>query len=555
MRLLRKEVVFLCITFVVAVAFRLIPRLGFDPYLLTFDADIWYRLCLVQFTLDNGHLPVWDIRYEAYGQVPFWYTPGAVLIYAALSKLTQLDLPVVASRVMPFVESVGFIPFYFLARYLYGIRAAVVATVILVLTPSFLFWSSIGTPQGFSMFCIPLAILLWITFVQQKYVFGRKGMHFLLLSILLTVNFYTHLTYFNTVIILLLVHLSLVSEKVGRMKQYFWLLGAILVSQLLTIGWWLPNNLYWWWTTGLSTSTASPDRILFLKHYGTISAILGHIAFFGLIVMIFGRKHQKTMFFLLPVYWAIYPILESHMEGILFMFRRDDLIMNNMVRPIEGFRFYSFLAQPLALCVALLMEKILSLNWAMIRNHSQRLVTGFVILVTLVMSWDLIYKFNLPLRYQEHMVSLEDIEAARWYRQTATGDDRIIADYYTAQMFSGICAGRVLLGSMFPLKGAGLPYITDSWQVLEDIHTLYKTEDVQKVQEILNRYGITYVFYSKELLRKIEFVLNGYGDVDGFNAGGYTELHAVDHSQTILNPSFFDVVYASENVKILAFKP
>ncbi len=555
MRLRRVELIFLFATFVVAVAFRLIPRLGIDPYLLTFDADIWYRLCLVQFTLDNGHLPVWDIRYLAYGQVPFWYTPGAVLIYAGLSQLTQLELPVVVSRIMPFVESLGFVPFYFLARYLYGIRAAIVATVVLVLTPSFLFWSSIGTPQGFTMFCIPLAILLWITFVQKKYVFASQWLHFLSLALLLTINFYTHLTYFNTIIILLFVHLSLVSEKIGRMKHYVWLIGAILISQLLTIGWWLPGKLYWWWTTGLSTSTASPDRILFLKHYGTISAILGHVAFFALVAMIFGRKHRKMMFFLLPIYWAIYPILESHMEGILFMFRRDDLIMNNMVRPIEGFRFYSFLAQPLALCVALWMERILNLNWLSIRQNARSIVAGFVIVLTLVMSWDLIYKFNLPHRYREHMVSLEDIDAARWYRKNAGPDDRIIADYYTAQMFSGICAGRVLLGSMFPLKEAGLPYITDSWQVLEDIHAFYKTEDIDKVREILNRYGITHVFYSRELLRKIEFVLNGYGDVDGFKAGGYTDLHGVDHTRTFLNPQFFDVAYSSENVKILSLKP
>ncbi|MBZ0166947.1 MAG: glycosyltransferase family 39 protein, partial [Candidatus Omnitrophica bacterium] len=194
MRLSRKEILFLSALYLGCVAIRLLPRLGIDPHLLTFDADIWYRLCLAQFVLENGHPPVWDIRYSAYGHVPFWYTPIALYIYAFLAKISSLDLPTVTSRIMPWVESTAIIPFYFLARYLYGLRVAIVASVCLALTPAFLFWSAIGTPQGFTMFCIPLAILLWVTFVRKEYIFGNRLAHFLLFALLLTVNFLTHLT-------------------------------------------------------------------------------------------------------------------------------------------------------------------------------------------------------------------------------------------------------------------------------------------------------------------------------------------------------------------------
>jgi hypothetical protein len=74
----KSEIIFLCFVYFLGLALRLGPRLGFDPYLLTFHADIWYRLCLAQYVLDFGRLPLWDIRYEAYGHVPVWYTPLAV---------------------------------------------------------------------------------------------------------------------------------------------------------------------------------------------------------------------------------------------------------------------------------------------------------------------------------------------------------------------------------------------------------------------------------------------------------------------------------------------
>lgn len=555
MRLKPSETFFLIFLYGLSVCIRLLPKLAFDPHLLTFDADIWYRLCLAQYVLDNGHLPVWDIRYSAYGNVPFWYNPFAVYIYALLSKLTAFDLPTVTSRIMPFVESSAVLPFYFLGRYLYSVRVAVVSTVFLALTPAFIFWSSIGTPQGFTMFCIPLAILLWVTFLQDKFILKNHLIHFLIFVILLTVNFLTHLTYFNLVVILLFVHVSLVNEKIGSFKKTAYLIGAFLLSQILTAWWWLPGKLYWWWTKGLSTSTASPDRILLLKHYGTVSAVIGHLAFFFLVFFIFRRKHKKEMFYLLPVYWAIYPIIESHMEGMLLLFQKNELMWNNLVRPIEGFRFYSFLTQPLALCAALALEQILKSRFVHKQSwKANRFFLGFGVIMVALLTADLYGGFKLNHRYEEHMVSLEEIRAAYWFREHTTAKDRVLADYYTAQMVSGVCAGRALLGSMFPLKGAGIPYISDSWQVLDDIYEMYNTEDPAKVREIMNRYKITHVFYSDGVLRRIEFVVNGYGDLDGFYQGKYDRLKQVGHGKTLLNPDIFQVIYSQGDVRILAVK-
>ena len=226
MRLTRKEILFICCLYLVCVAIRLLPRLAIHPQLLTFDADIWYRLCLAQYVLENGRPPQWDIRYLAYGHVPFWYTPGALYIYAFLAKLTSLDLPTVTSRIMPWIEATAIVPFFVLCRYLYSARVAVIASVFLAFTPAFVFWSAIGTPQGFSMFCIPLGILLWVTFLRGQYLGGRRLLHFFALALLLTINFATHLTYFNHIIILLLVHWSLIVEKKGRWKDYGWLIGV-----------------------------------------------------------------------------------------------------------------------------------------------------------------------------------------------------------------------------------------------------------------------------------------------------------------------------------------
>lgn len=556
MRLSRKDILFLGVLYLVCVAIRLLPRLSFDPHLLTFDADIWYRLCLAQFVLENGYPPQWDIRYQAYGHVPFWYTPLALYIYAFLGKLTALDLPTVTSRIMPWIESTAILPFYFLCRYLYSARVAVTASLCLAFTPAFLFWSAIGTPQGFSMFCIPLGILLWVTFVRGQYLAGRRLLHFVIFALLLTVNFLTHLTYFNHIIILLLVHWSLIVEKKGKWTDYGWLVGAILLSQLATVWWWLPGNLYWWWTQGLSTSTASADRMIFLKHYGTVSGFLGHAAFFYLVYFIFRRRHKKELFYLLPVFWAIYPIVESHMEGLLIVFQKQDLSFNNLVRPIEGFRFYSFLAQPLALCVALTWEQILKARWPAGAGADQRRPAAvFAVVLAALLLVDLYAGFKINARFKTHWVTLNDIRTAYWFREHSRPGDRLVADYFTAQMISGVCTGKALLGSMFPLKGAGLPYISDSWRVLHDIHTLYKSEDIATVRQIMGRYGITHVFYSDEVLRKIEWVLNGYGDKEGYLTGKYDVLLDVAHEKTLLNPRHFRSVHESGGVRILALQP
>src|SRR3989338_4676896 len=235
------EILFLLGLYIFGVSIRLIPRLDLSPYLLTFSADIWYRLCLAQYVLDHGHLPVWDIRYEAYGQVPVWYNPLAVYGFVFLSRLSSLDLATVTSRLLPFIEAASIIPFYFLCRYLFNVRIAVTAAVFLGLTPTFVFWTGIATPQSFTLFLMPFSILLWVRFTQKKYILNSAAFHLAFMGVLLAVNFLTHLTYFNHIIILLLIQVALIREKQSRWRDFFYLLIPIVLSQVLTAWWWLPT--------------------------------------------------------------------------------------------------------------------------------------------------------------------------------------------------------------------------------------------------------------------------------------------------------------------------
>jgi hypothetical protein len=106
---------FLVAVYVIGLVIRLYPRLEIDPHLLTFQGDIWYRLAMSQYIVDNLALPNPDLRYLAYGEVPMWYPPLSPLFLASLSFLTGIDLPTVSSRIIPFVEALTPIPIFFLA--------------------------------------------------------------------------------------------------------------------------------------------------------------------------------------------------------------------------------------------------------------------------------------------------------------------------------------------------------------------------------------------------------------------------------------------------------
>lgn len=508
MRHLKKSELFFLLFIVLAgIAFRLMPRLALDPHLLTFQADIWYRLCLAQYLIDHGSLPEWDIRYLAYGHVPLWYNPLALHFLAFLHNMTQLDLPTVCSRIMPVIESFSIIPTYFLCRYLYNRRAAVIATVFLTLSPSFLFWTGISTPQSFTVFLLPITILLWVRFLQGKSMLGRRWLHLLMMGALLALNFLTHLSFFTHIMILIAVQIGLLIEKKSCPRDFIYLLAAVMISQALTAFWWLPQNLYWWWTVALSPSSNLTKAVNFLTEYGPTSAIVGHLALLALVFLVL--KHRKAIpdFYLVPLFWAIFPILESHNEFLLTLSPQNGLIWNNLFKPLDGYRFYLFLAQPLAIAFALVADRVIDLP-AIKRTPLRRvnLILTAVLLAILLLH-DTLFIYDLPARLMNSGFKTREIKAAVWFRQHSRPDDRILADYYTAQMFSGICGGKALLGSMLPLKNVPFPYITERNRVLNDIYSLYANGDAGFVKRILDRYGCSHLYVSDWNIGYVEYLM------------------------------------------------
>lgn len=550
-----KEIIFLLGVYAGGLLLRLLPKLMAHPHLLTFEADVWYRLCLAQYFLDWGHLPAWDIRYASYGQVPFWYNPLGVYFLAALGKLTSLDLPTVCSRVMPFVESLVVLPFYWLCRRLYGIRVAVISTVFLGLTPSFVYWTGICTPQTFTLFMLPLILLLWINFVQQRFILKNKWLHVVLMGALLGVNFFVHLTYFNIVIIVLLVHLALMRRGAAKAGHLPYFALAVLLSQVITSWWWLPKNLYWWWTQAISTSTAFFDPGQFLKHYGPISAILGHIAFIFVGWMAL-RNNKNSFLYYVPLYWTVFLLVESHMEWLLLLIHKQNLVWHTFIRPIEGFRFYSFLAQPLAMCFGIMLDKIFHAKrlerltpWVR-KNLLRWGLVGLIVLLSI----NMVAPYGIIERFHKFRVTPEDIRAAYWLRDNLKKDEKVLSNYYAAQMFAGVMGGRALLGAMFPLKKKVLPYIGDGYRVLFDIYSVYTSEDILEIKEIMRRYGCTHVHLSDYTLSRLEYAVNGFGDTRGLARGDFDGLVGKDYSATLMNPKYFRVVYHKDGVKVLKLK-
>ncbi len=542
------EIIFLLTVYAIGVAFRLLPRLSLDPHLLTFQADIWYRLCLAQFLLDHGHLPLWDIRYEAYGYVPLWYNPLSIYFFALLSKLSQLDLPTVCSRIMPFVEAISIIPFYFLCRALYQKRIALIATLFLLLSPSYLYWTGISTLQSFTIFLIPLILLLWIRFVQREFLFSNRLRHLIIMSALLAINFLTHLSYFTLLIILVCVQIGLILGRRSKIADSFYLIAIIILSQLMTINWWLPTNLYWWWTQGLTTSSGFAEGLKYFKEYGITSGLLGHASL--IIVLFLAARSEKNLsslsLYLIPLFWALFPFLESHNEGFLKILGHPEWAWNNFLKPLEGFRFYVFLTQPLALCAGI----VLSHGAHFLARQKIILQKSlWIILVAILccaLTYDILFLYKLSSRLRNSGMKISCIKAAQWFRANSKPTDRILAEYYTAQMFSGICGGKALLGSMFPLKNVPGVFKKDKWAVQKDIYSVYTSQDIKQVEKILRRYGCTHVYVSKKLLEHVVFLTKQDSVIPDVE-----KINEEDLSQTLYNQNYFEIVYEDNDIKIL----
>jgi hypothetical protein len=522
----KREGLFLLFIYIFSVAIRLIPKLYLDSHLPAFQADVWYRICMAQYILDHWKLPEPDIRYLAYGYVPMWYPPLSVFSMAVLSKITTLDLPTLCTRLIPFFEGISPLSIYFLARYLYDEKVAFFSTLICALTPSFIYWTGIADPQSMVIFLIPLSILFWLTYARTPSTLGV-----LLSGTFLGVVFLFHLSYFILILTLLCTTLY-ISIWERRAKIFLDLFILIIISQAVAAWWWLPRNLYYWWVDVLTSSSQFYTTVQHLTYFGRTVALL---AFFSII---FSALKRDKYFFLL-FFWALPLLCETQNETILSTLGRLDLSWSTLAKPLEGFRFYVFLAQPLAIFSGYLLSHLIEIRgrWMYVGIFCISLLGG-------AMAYDL-YEYPITGVITNAGMTREEYDAAVWFRNNSLPQDRIIGDYYRAQMMAGVCGGKALLGGLFPLRNIEYPYVSKHDSVYpivqDDIYRIYTQESLEETVSLMHKYGATHVYYSTHL----EYygylgttLKTGFGipvSLDKFNQG-------------------FQVVYRSENVIIFALK-
>ncbi len=546
MRISRYEALFLIGVYLTGLYLRLEPRLGIDPHLLTFQGDIWYRLTMAQYILDNHALPHPDIRYLAYGYVPMWYPPLSPLLFALTSFMTGLDIPTVSSRIVPFIEALSPLSLYFLARYLYSERIAFIATISLALTPSFVFWTGISDPQSFTIFLIPLVIMAWVYHSRSP----PDNLRLFGIGLILAVDFMMHLSYFILILVLLMVTISLVftkdTENVAGRRLFFDLGKVVLISQILTFFWWGlidSKTLYWWWINVLVTSSGMYSAGQQLVDYGIIPAVLGITAYLYITVRyVFSRNERGRMSrwnrrHLLVILWAVPLIIETQNEVILYAIGKIDLSWNTLAKPLEGFRFYCFLAQPFSIAIGVFLNDIIKKTERYLAALSPVPSLIPFLLVTLLLVSGIVWsieEYGLSTRFKTSGLTVEEYEAALWFRDNSKEDDRIAADYYRAQMFAGVCGGKALLGGMFPLRNVDYPYIKVPGTVQNDLFILYNTSDPVTARDIARRYGVTHIFYSDNMIR--------YGNLLSYYKPAKDYGVDIDTGK-FLDEEFFDIVY------------
>jgi hypothetical protein len=478
--------VFLVAVYLLGLFLRLYPRLSIDPHLLTFQGDIWYRLAMAQHILDYHALPNPDLRYLAYGEVPMWYPPVSPVFLALLSYLSGLDIPTVSSRLVPFIEAASPLSIFFLARYMYDETAAYVATVALALTPTFVFWTGISDPQSLTLFLIPLYVLLWLKHSKEP-----QKKNIAILSVVLAANFLVHLSYFVAILVLLSITTALVIRKTSGLWLFRDLFFAVFISQLLTSPWWLPNNLYWWWIKALVTSSGMYSVGWQIGDFGILTVIFGILS---LVYVASERGNWKYVLFL----WALPLFIESQNEAILFAFNRVDLTWSTLAKPLEGFRFFPFLAQPVAIAIGAFFSKLSDTSYLKGIGRS-KLQALMVLFVAGAFLWGIMNIYRIDVKFRTSGLTPQEYEAALWFREHSNRDSRIAADYYRAQMFSGVTGGKAVDGGMFPLRNVDLPYISVPATVQDDLYVLYTTEDSKKAHDLAEKYGLTHIFYSQNM--------------------------------------------------------
>jgi hypothetical protein len=526
----RYELLFLLLLYLVGLALRLGPRLAIDPHLLTFQGDIWYRLSMAQYIQDHWALPEPDLRYRAYGPVPLWYPPLSPLLFALTSALSGVDIPTVSSRLVPFLEALSPLSLYPLGRSFYGRRTAALATLTLTLTPSFVFWTGISDPQSFTLFLLPLLVMLWFWHARTRE--GLRPLRLLAFGLLLAVNFFLHLSYFLTGLVLGATTLALVLRGEAKRALFLDLGVVLLISQILTAPWWLPRNLYWWWVFSLVTSSGMYGVGSQVREYGAFPALLGLFSLF--VLLRHGRKHLFLFF------WALPLLLETQNEVLLKAFGAVHLSWSTLAKPLEGFRFFPFLAQPLSLATGLFLTEVIErtkVGCRDLRAGCRAALLLWVLFLLLGLGATL-HAYDLPGRFQNSGLILEEVEAAQWFREHAPPEGRIIADYYRSQMFGGITGGKALLGGMFPLRNVDYPYIRAPGQVQNDLYILYNTTDAETAHALARRYGATHIFYSRHMIR--------YGNLLSY----YKSAHdfGVDvETEKFSDERYFETVYREDS--------
>ena len=495
-RINRKELLFLGLIYIFSLFWRLWPRLLIDPHFLTMNADIWERLAMAQYFFDYGHLPKYCLRYIAYGNVPFWYPPLGPIGLAVLAKISSLDLPTVCSRIMPFIEALTPISLYFLGRWLFGRATAYISAFVLALTPSFIYWTGIATPTSFTVFLMPIYIIL-LLIRNERVSLGYARLSWIaVLSAILAVNFLTHLTYFLAIAILIPIALLIFIKSASAGKKILDFFVAILISQFITAFWWARHNLYSWWLFKLTTSSGYKDPVGQLNDYGIIAGWIGIIAAAIYLWKILGEPRRYSRYDWIPLAWIIIPFIETQNEAMLSIINCTYLSWYTLFKPLEGFRFYCFLAQPLALITGWVIAKFL------IQKIRFKKLAGFMTIAVLGLTLcaDLVYLYKIKPRLQKSRLAAGEYRAMEWFRKNSAKNDRIIADYYFSQMFAGVCGGKALLGGLFPLKNVNLPYVSYPAVVQEDICTIYTTFDPKIASDLMRKYRSNCIFISPLLI-------------------------------------------------------
>jgi hypothetical protein len=204
-----------------------------------------------------------------------------------------------------------------------------------------------------------------------------------------------------------------------------------------------------------------------LQDYGVFAAILGIASFIYI-----AFKHKKNLILLL---WTIPVIIETQNEAILFAIHRIDLTWSTLAKPLEGFRFYCFLAQPLAIAIGVTLSKSMDRTSDALPFRMGKIPSVLLSGLLLIGLFTGIHQYRLDTRFQTSGLTVEEYEAATWFKANSAPSDRIIADYYRVQMIGGVCGGKALLGGVFPLRNVDYPYIKAPGVVQNDLFILYNT--------------------------------------------------------------------------------